>query len=175
MLAVGSARTLLNTNPSAADMLLEQLENNLDATLIDVRRLVYNLRPPILDQLGFAGAVESCIAEYGQDRLEILLEIQEPLPPLSAATEVAAYNILREGLSNVVRHSGAIRCTVRISCGKKLRLTIRDDGTGLPQNYKPGVGLASMRERAEELGGSCTILSLPSGGTEVAAQFPLSA
>jgi signal transduction histidine kinase len=175
MLTVGSARASLQTNPDAADRLLEQLENNLETTLMDVRRLVHNLRPPILDQLGFAGAVEACTAEYAQNTLEITLEMDAPLPPLPAAVEVAAYNILREGLSNVVRHAQAQHCLVRIRCSQQLRLTIRDDGSGLPPDYQPGVGLASMRERAAELGGACTITSPPGGGTEIAAMFPLSA
>ena len=173
MLTVGSARAFLRTDPTAADKLLEQLENSLDSTLMDVRRLVYNLRPPILDQLGFADAVESCIAEYQQEQLEISLEIEEPMPPLPAAVEVAAYNILREGLSNVVRYSGANRCSVQICCSQRLRLTIHDNGTGLPVNYTPGVGLASMRERAEELGGTCSVISLRGEGTTVTVQFPL--
>jgi two-component system, NarL family, sensor kinase len=173
MLTVGSARALLKTKPGAADQLLEQLESNLDATLVDVRRLVYNLRPPILDQLGFSGAVEACIAEYGQDALSVTLEIDTALPPLPAAVEVAAYNILREGLSNVFHHAQAKHCRVKVGCSQKLHLSTRDDGIGLPKNYRPGVGLTSMRERAEELGGSCNITSQPGKGTEIAAQFPL--
>jgi two-component system, NarL family, sensor kinase len=173
ILTVGSARAVMHKDLQSADHLLEQLENNLDGLLADVRRLVHNLRPPILDQLGFAGAVESCAAEYAQNGLDITVEMERPFPQLPAAVEVAAYYILREGLSNVVRHAGAQHCQVKLCCGQDLRLTIRDDGAGLAPEYQAGVGLISMRERAAELGGACAIRTPPGGGTEIAVQFPL--
>ncbi|CAN5857268.1 hypothetical protein BH18ACT11_BH18ACT11_14300 [soil metagenome] len=88
--------------------------------------------------------------------------------------EVAAYRIATEVLTNVVRHSGASECAVRLSvAGHMLKLEVLDDGVGLPQDRPAGVGLSSMRERAEELGGTCAIKPSPSGGVHVLARLPM--
>ena len=81
----------------------------------------------------------------------------DPFPALPAAAEVAAFRIAQEAVTNVVRHSGARRATVTLAVGDALRLEVRDDGAGLPADLRAGVGLASMRERATEPGGTCTI------------------
>ncbi|MFC4061334.1 sensor histidine kinase, partial [Planomonospora corallina] len=99
------------------------------------------------------------------------------LPP---AVEVAAYRIAHEAVTNVRRHARATTVLVRLSvetdpAGRgELRLTVSDDGVGLPATPRRGVGTASMRERAQEAGGSCVITSRPGGGTEVAVRLPLS-
>jgi signal transduction histidine kinase len=95
---------------------------------------------------------------------------------LSAAVEVAAYRIVTEALTNVVRHSGArhssVVLAVTASC---LRLTVTDDGAGVPASGPPrtGVGVAAMAERAAELGGTCAVLPGAEGGTSVVAELPL--
>jgi signal transduction histidine kinase len=109
------------------------------------------------------------------------IEITEPvggLPPLSAAVEVAAYRIVLEALTNVIRHAQAHHCAIRFSHNQNgshslLKMEIVDDGVGLPQDLRPGVGLRSMRERAEELGGSLTVESQPNI-TRVSAVLPIS-
>jgi signal transduction histidine kinase len=100
----------------------------------------------------------------------------EGLPPLSAAVEVAAYRIALEAITNVVRHAHAKECLVHVSIANDntLQLEIRDDGVGLPRERNAGVGLNSMRERAEELGGTCVVESLHGGGTRVVARMPIS-
>jgi signal transduction histidine kinase len=91
--------------------------------------------------------------------------------------EVAAYHIGREALTNVVRHAGARHCRLRLAVknGEKgyLHLSIQDDGPGLSGSERAGVGLSSMRARAAELGGTCTIEAEPGAGTRVTAQLPL--
>ncbi len=113
-LKVGSARSLYPRNPAAADALLSELEVDLEAALSDIRRLVYNLRPPALDELGLTGAVRESAAQYGTNRLNISIEAPERLPALPAAVEVAAYRIVQEALTNVVRHAHASSCLIRL-------------------------------------------------------------
>jgi signal transduction histidine kinase len=190
ILKVGSARTMLAERPEVADRLLAQMETDMAGVLAEVRRIVYGLRPPALDQLGLAGALrafaEACErGELGETHpdLTVNVEIPQALPPLPAAVEVAAYHIGREALTNVIRHARAQRCTLRlvVKDGKKahLHLSIEDDGLGLSGTERravgvpTGVGLSSMRERAAELGGTCTIKAGPGTGTRVTAELPL--
>jgi signal transduction histidine kinase len=141
--------------------------------LTDIRRLVYDLRPPALDELGLVEAVREAAAQYGENELSISVRAPERLPLLPAAVEVAAYRIVQEALTNVVRHARAGACLVRLSLSDVLELEITDDGVGLPADRRAGVGLSSMRERAAELGGTCVIESTPSGGARVLARLPL--
>jgi signal transduction histidine kinase len=180
LLRIGSARELIAHDPQTTTQLLTQLEDGLEGTLEEIRRLVYGLRPPALDQLGLEGAVKACAADYerpsgnGQDGLHITVTTPDRLPPLPAAVEVAAYRILQEALHNVTRHANAIRCEVTLQAQKgMLWLEVRDNGRGLPTNGRNGVGLHSMKERAAELNGRCVIESLPNGGTRVVAELPL--
>jgi signal transduction histidine kinase len=120
-------------------------------------------------------ALREQIAQYCSEHLAITLEAPDRLPPLPAAVEVAAYRIIQEALTNVVKHAQAHSCTVRIQLfgeglDRTLGLEVGDDGVGLPAQPRAGIGLHSMRERAEELGG---VLSTASGqGTRVNAYLP---
>jgi signal transduction histidine kinase len=172
-LKVGSARSLYGRDPAAADALLSELETNMEAAISDIRRLVYNLRPPALDELGLDGAIRESAAQYATSGLRISVDIPKTLPSLPAAVEVAAYRIVQEALTNVVRHAMASECVVRLELNGELELEITDDGVGLPADRGAGVGLSSMRERAVELGGTCVVKpSLPQG-TRVVARLPL--
>ncbi len=181
MLKLGSARALLADRPAMADKLLAEMEADVEDTLTDLRRIVYDLRPPALDQWGLTGALrayaETCEQNETNSPLSIQVSAPEALPPLPAAVEVAAYYIGREGLTNVVRHAGARRCELKLfvdgSKEQRLHLSIRDDGQGLSDDNRPGIGLAAMRERAAELGGSCLISSQPGAGTLVTTILPL--
>jgi signal transduction histidine kinase len=174
-LKVGSARSLYPRDPASADALLAGLEADMEASLADVRRLVYNLRPPTLDELGLAGALrEAAASQANAPGLRISVDApEERLPQLPAAVEVAVYRIAQEAMTSVVRHAGASFCLVRLSLGDALELEITDDGTGIATDHPAGVGLASMRERAVELGGTCEFLPSPTGGTRVLARLPL--
>ena len=173
-LKLDAALNLLGYNPAAANALLLELKVQTQATIVDIRRLVYDLRPPALDQLGLVAAIRQHTAAYHQvNGLQITLEAPEHLPLLSAAVEVAAYRIVQEALTNVAAHASAQTCLVRLWLDHGLCLEIRDDGVGLPQEGRMGVGLASMRERMAELGGTCVIEPAPSGGTRVVARLPL--
>jgi signal transduction histidine kinase len=92
--------------------------------------------------------------------------------------ELAAYRITQEALANAARHSGGRRCCVRLCLqdgdgGPVLAIEVTDDGTGLPERVRRGVGLDSMQERAAELGGRCSIGNDPDGGLRVSAVLPL--
>jgi signal transduction histidine kinase len=109
------------------------------------------------------------------------LEIHEPtegLPVLPAAVEVAAYRIAIEALTNISRHSHARQSAVSfnlisINGSETLLVEITDDGIGLPENPQLHLGMTTMRERAEEIGGRLQIESPPDGGTRVCAHLPL--
>nr|MDP9473932.1 sensor histidine kinase [Chloroflexota bacterium] len=151
-------------------------------SIADIRRLVYELRPPALDELGLVAAIrqraaQCALAESTEENRNLRVEVDapEPLPPLPAAVEVAAYRIVEEALTNVVRHASARICVVRLAIEEgSLCLEVADDGLGLPAERTAGIGLLSMRERAAELGGACTIESITTGGTQVLARLPLS-
>jgi signal transduction histidine kinase len=173
-LKLETARNLLSHDPKTAALMAE-LSERARATISDVRRSVHALRPPALDELGLVPALREGAAQYNQNGLRISVETPTSLPPLPAAVEVAAYHIAREAMTNVVRHSGASKCSMRIALDEEadvLHLEVEDDGRGLGEDQKAGVGAHSMRERAEELGGRCTIEALPLRGTLVSAQLP---
>jgi signal transduction histidine kinase len=170
---VEAARDLIATRPDRADDLLGGVLQETQEAVADIRRLVYALRPPALDALGLLGALRSHAAHADHGGLRVSVEGPEALPPLPAAVEVAAYRIALEALNNAARHAAANRCTVRIArADGSLRLEVEDDGKGLAGEHRVGVGLHSMRERAEELGGSFAVENVPSGGTRVRAILP---
>ena len=176
LLKIGSARALLGQRPEMTDRLLAEMETDIETTLADVRRIVYDLRPPALDQFGLVGALRAYAETCSSGALAVGVEAPESLPPLPAAVEVAAYHIGREGLTNVVRHAQAQRCTLKlwVDGGEngRLHLILQDDGRGLPPDATAGVGLTAMRERAAELGGRCKIVG-DAAGTTVTAVLPL--
>jgi signal transduction histidine kinase len=176
----GALRLVLSRDPVAADALMVEQQNTIQAAIGDIRRLVYDLRPPALDELGLLGAIRERAAKQRvpAERDSVLglhVEVVAPdhLPALPAAVEVAAYRIVQEALTNVVRHAQAHWCWICLSCEQDmLHLEVSDDGIGLPESCPAGVGVLSMRERAAELGGTCEIERTPEGGTCVRACLP---
>jgi signal transduction histidine kinase len=138
-----------------------------------VEDLVYDLRPPPLDDLGLAEALRQLAERYGSkdEPLSVLVEAAEDHPDLPAAVEVAVYRITQEALTNVARHARARTCVVRLV--EDVTLEIVDDGVGIPAERSAGVGLSSMHERASVLGGSCIVEPFPKGGTRVLVRLPL--
>ena len=152
-----------------------ELREELRAVIADIRRLVYDLRPPALDDLGLLAALHQLAERYGAEggQLRVLVETPEDLGHLPAAVEVAVYRIAQEALTNVVRHARAKTCVVRLAVKDDVTLDIFDDGVGIPAERSAGVGLFSIRERAAELGGTCVIEPAPEGGTRVSVGLPL--
>ncbi len=169
-----AANNLLDRDPAAVKMLLKDLKAQTQASIADIRRLVYNLRPPILDEWGLVAALREQVAQYQLNNVRVIVDAPESLPPLPAAVEVAAYRIALEALANVIRHAQATRCTICLAvCDDALAVEVQDNGKGLPSDYHAGVGISAMRERAAELGGSCVIEDVATGGTRVYARLPL--
>ncbi|WP_236022780.1 sensor histidine kinase [Dictyobacter formicarum] len=169
-----AAYNLLEIDPQTVKTLLKELKIQAQASISDIRQLVYNLRPPILDEWGLTGALREQVAQYQLNNVQVSVEVEEPLPALPAAVEVAAYRIAMEALANVIRHAQASRCTIRLSiCDQTLLVDVQDNGQGLPQKYQAGVGMHAMHERAAELGGSCVITPIATGGMRVLASLPL--
>jgi signal transduction histidine kinase len=171
----GALRRLIPRDPDAADELVGELRHELRSAIADIRRLVYDLRPPALDDLGLVEAVRQLAERYASkdEPLRVMLETPENLPDLPAAVEVAVYRITQEALTNVARHAQAQSCVVRLAVNDDVTLEIVDDGDGIPAQRSAGVGLTSMHERASELGGSCVVQSVPRGGTQVLVYLPL--
>ncbi len=169
-----TARALLPPGSNGASRQLHDLSEEIRRTVVDVRRLVEGLRPPALDELGLAGACAQAAGRLtaGAD-LAVTVHASGDLPALPAATEVAAYRIVVEAVTNTARHARARRCDVSLVLAPAgLAVTITDDGTGLRTIGDHGNGLAIMRERAEELGGTMTV-SNAAPGVMVTARLPV--
>ncbi|MFD8495392.1 histidine kinase [Amycolatopsis sp. NPDC059657] len=171
------ARKWITRDPNAAGELLDELGEELKGAIAEVRRVASNLRPSALDELDLIAAIrehtDMLSSRLDADEVRISFDAPSPLADLPAAVEVAAYRIVCEALANVMRHAHARHCQVRITRDDDLVLTVTDDGIGLPDRPCYGVGIDSMRQRATELGGDCTVKRLPGGGTRVHARLPL--
>ncbi len=172
-------RRMIRDDPTAAEKLADEMQGDIRTTIDDIRRVVHELRPPALDDLGLVPALNVLTTKIGRPvdeadaGLHVRLDAPDDLPPLPAAVEVAAYRIIQEALTNVVHHAGARCATVRLWLESGLQLEVTDDGAGFAGGRLGGLGLRSMRERAAELGGSCTVSGAADGGTRVRATLPL--
>jgi two-component system, NarL family, sensor kinase len=175
VLTIEAAQRVLAKDPEAANALLEQAAASVEGTVSEVRRVVYALRPPALDELGLTGALrqQAAALSNGSGDLECEVHAPAPMPALPAAVEVATFRIAQEAMTNVARHANARHASVSITIDETLQLDVDDDGSGIPAAYRAGVGLTSMRERATELGGSVAITAPPSGGTRIHVELPL--
>ena len=169
-----AAANLVSSDSARAVELLARLRADTRSAITDIRRLVDDLRPPALDELGLVGALRqradqmSIRADGTALRVRV---VASGLPTLPAAMEVAAYRIATEALTNVVRHARATSALVTLRCGDELEIIVTDDGPP-SGNWRAGVGLHAMQERAAELGGTFQAGPTPTGG-QVHATFPL--
>ena len=194
MLALRLDAAASGTGGGATPEVLRELAGQTRDTLAQVRQIVSDLRPAALADLGLeaalahavnqlpaassaAAASRSASAPGGVTAAAApgaRLDVPAPLGPLPAATEVAAYRIVREALSNIVRHARATSCAVRLAReGDSLVVTVTDDGCGIAIDAPRGVGLGSMAERADELGGTLAVATRPDfDGTRIEARLP---
>ncbi len=172
---IDTASELVDSDPEKSKQLLKDLKGQVKETVAEIRRLVYALRPPVLDEFGLISAIREHVAQYGgPNGMQITFDATEPLPSLTAAVEVAAYRITLEAFTNIVKHAGANACQIKIRIENgSLDLEVADNGKGLPETARAGIGFTSMRERAAELGGECVIENNPTGGTIVRARLPI--
>jgi signal transduction histidine kinase len=186
----------MRTDPDRAEALLQTLSVQTQQAINTIRELVYDLRPPALDDLGLAGALRQLADRLltAAPGLQIHMQFPDPLPPFPAAVEVAIYRITQEALTNVVKHARATECSVTLRTVAQpsqlmngqpaarverpgsivaCQLLIGDNGSGISPGRISGVGLQSMHERAAELGGRLVVESSAQGGTQVLAELPV--
>ena len=169
-----AARNSVRRDPQSAERLLSELRAETETAIREIRELVYGLRPPALDELGLVPALrQATSALRTPDGLPFTADVEAAeLPQLPAAVEVAAYRIAVEALTNAARHSRSDRAEARICLDDgALVVEVTDQGSGA-DGWSPGVGLASMRERAVELGGTFSVHEGVHGG-QVRAVLPL--
>jgi signal transduction histidine kinase len=170
-LQLDAARELVD-DPVAARM-VDAAVAGVTAAVADVRSVTDDLRPPALDELGLVASLHLLADRVAAPALQVRVEA-DALPPVPAATEVAAYRIVAEALANTVRHSGASRVDVVLAAGTDgLHLRVADDGRGPGAARPGGLGLPSMRQRADELGGRCVVRPGTEGGTVVEVVLPV--
>lgn len=167
---------LLHSQPAEALEITQALRAEAGAAIAEIRRIVYGLRPSALDELGLIGAVQQQAARLRTPDgrfLTIIFDAPDDLSGLPAAVEVTAYRMVVEALTNVARHSGRAEAAAafRVTDGNLLRIKVSDRGRSA-EPWVPGVGIASMRERVELVGGALTLCADGDGAT-VTAEIPL--
>lgn len=173
-LATAAARARLTSDPDVVDHMLGRIEEEARASAAMVQALLEGLRPPGLEELGLLAAVDQRADHMAVlSGLDVVVERAPQLPMLSPDVEEAAYVIVVEALANVARHASATRCFVRVGIDENhLNIEVADDGTGLPPDHRPGVGLFAARERATSVGGSLEITTA-GAGTRLRARLPV--
>jgi signal transduction histidine kinase len=174
-LKADAARSALAVEPNRTEALLVGLRGDAKQAIGDLRRVVYDLRPAALDELGLLGALRQQVDRFDRDGVPATLQAPAVLPVLPAAVEVAALRIIAEALTNIARHANAHQTTITLAVNDDLCIEVCDDGTastGAGQGWRPGVGLGSMAERAAEVGGTLQAGPTPTGG-RVQARLPL--
>jgi signal transduction histidine kinase len=158
---------------ATADQLLARIREEVTTAVGEVRRILDDLRPAVLDRTRLPDAIRRHAATISTGPIEVSVDAAADLPHLPPAVETAAYRITQEALTNVVRHAGAHHAHVTLdTSAAALTVSVSDDGHGITSTSPGGVGLASMRQRAQALHGT---LRVDSGdhGTTVVATLPL--
>jgi signal transduction histidine kinase len=172
-LKVDAARAAAADEPAAVAPLLDDIRTDVRSILTQVRTMARGLRPPTIDSLGLVGGLRQQVAALAAGTGTRIDVVADELPELPPGVEVAAYRIVVEAVTNVVRHAAATTASVRLIIdGDMLRIEVSDDGVGVDA-WAIGVGTRSMYERAAEVGGELTIEPASGGGTVVTAVLPV--
>lgn len=165
------AREQVAADPAAAEALLDRIKEGVTGVVDSTRRIAHDLGPRDLDDADLRAALTEVVDRFSAGPVLISADLADT-GPLSEGAETAILRATAEALANVVRHSGAQTC--RVALGREngqVTLTVSDDGIGITGAEKPGLGLRSLRARAEQLGGRCDIAS-PGPGTTVTLRLP---
>lgn len=164
---------------------IAQVRAAVEHTLVDLRRVAIDLHPPALDAVGLCEALRQLAAEFSQSspRIDCAFSIGGLPVRLPGTSEIAAFRIVQEALSNVRKHASATRVSVRVRfLARSVRIVVRDNGRGFDfssvekQQKETGhLGLAGMVERAELVAGSVDVQAAPGKGTTVRLSIPVSA
>lgn len=173
--ALYQSRALLMSNGSttreSAAETLDSVNKLLERASEELHEIIFDLRPPDLDDIGVVAAIEAFVSTIQRTGLEARLEVINDPPPLTPEVRLGIYRIVQEALHNVLRHAGADEAVVRMEYQDNvLRVAIRDNGTGFdPEKARrpTSLGLLSMRERAAAIDASFEIISRPGGGTAI--------
>jgi nitrate/nitrite-specific signal transduction histidine kinase len=177
LFAQASRSAIYAGNLSLTSQYVERLSETARQALKEMRLLIFELRPSLLDQVGFVGALQQRM-EAVERRAGVAVEFKvEGITELPAALENDVYQIAQESLNNILKHSGASWVALRLTLKERnLHLQIADDGRGFDPaaiGGTAGIGFASMRERAGRLGGQLQIESKPGAGTRVSLTVPV--
>jgi two-component system sensor histidine kinase UhpB len=162
--------------PESSRAGVEAVQEIVQLGLEDIRRIARELRPEALDDLGLPSALAALAERFArQARLEIDLEVDQELPPLTRDSELVIYRVAQEALTNVARHSGSATAVLRLeqTGPDRVSLIVADAGTGLPTGASAGGGMQGMAERASTIEGALDVRSRPEGGTEIRLDVPI--
>lgn len=173
--ALYQSRALLMSNGGATretvQETLDGVNKLLESASEELHEIIFDLRPPDLDDIGVVAAIEAFVSTIQRTGLEARLEVVNDPPPLTPEVRLGIYRIVQEALHNILRHAGADEAVVRLEYQDNvLRVTVRDNGTGFDPDKarRPtSLGLLSMRERAAAIDASFEIISRPGGGTAI--------
>jgi len=160
-----------STPPEERENVLGRVNDLLERATSELHGVIFDLRPPDLDDLGIVAAIEAYVSTIQRTNIHVRLDLEEEPEGLSPDVRLGMYRIVQEALHNLMRHSGADQALVKLdTTDEDIRLTSRDNGSGFDPDLavRPtSLGLMSMRERAEAIGARLTILSRPGGGTAI--------
>jgi signal transduction histidine kinase len=178
-LTIETIRPLLKTDPAQAERRLDEVRENLNGAIRDVRGYIGGLAPDNLRRVSFSRAVQALFEQLRAGReAEIELRVEDDAAArLSFEQNLEALQIAREAISNALRHGGARHLVVRLHQGEReVGLLVQDDGRGfnVQNDTASGHGLGNMRARAGRVGGDLRVASHPGQGARITATFPVS-
>lgn len=180
-LASQSAAILLEREPDQVNAQLDRLGELTQNALAEIHILVSELAPDALDREDLESALRREVERRESDGVEVTLDTEWPsvgtpgTEPLSPSEQQGLFRIAQEALNNVVKHSGASEASIRLRLRSPVAMEVEDRGRGFDLRQAKGgsgIGLASMSERAAEIGWHLTVVSKPDGGTRVVVERP---
>jgi signal transduction histidine kinase len=180
MLSLGleACKKQMKQNPSMAEVRLEAMQEHLNSCMTELRRLIYDLRPEKLTELGLEGAIDYWLSEVTVDN-SVLTEVAVPAElPLTPSQEACLYWVAKEAVTNAMKHGAPSRVNVRVWASEDgVVLEVADDGDGFDRREHDGagrgMGIRSITERVHKEGGLLVIDSFPGEGTKVRADLPI--